>query len=109
MNKKIAIIGTNGLPGRYGGWDQLLNHLTKQLNTKYEITVYTSSFNAIKGLKSYNGAIIKVIPLKANGMQSIFYDAFSMVHACYKKSDILLILGTSGCIFLPFIKPFAKK
>jgi len=29
MNKKtVAIIGTNGLPGKYGGWDQLVNNLT---------------------------------------------------------------------------------
>jgi glycosyltransferase involved in cell wall biosynthesis len=106
--KKIAIIGTNGLPGRYGGWDQLLNHLTLTLSEKYEIIVYTSSYNAVKGLKEYNGAKIKIIPLKANGIQSILYDGLSMFDACLKY-DILLILGTSGCIFLPFIRPFSKK
>lgn len=107
--KKIAIIGTNGLPGRYGGWDQLLNHLTVSLNESYEITVYTSSYNAVKGLKEYNGAQLTVIPLKANGMQSILYDGVSILDACVKRYDILLILGTSGCIFLPLLKPFARK
>ncbi|MFV8366702.1 DUF1972 domain-containing protein [Flavobacterium sp. XS1P27] len=106
--KKIAIIGTNGLPGRYGGWDQLLNHLTSTLRSEYEITVYTSSFNAVKGLKTFNGAKLRIIPLKANGIQSILYDGVSMIDACY-KSDIMLILGTSGCVFLPFVKPFSKK
>lgn len=108
MKQKLAIIGTNGLPGRYGGWDQLLNHLTLLLNEKYEIVVYTSSFNAVKGLKEYNGAKIKIIPLKANGIQSVLYDGVSMFDACLKY-DILLVLGTSGCIFLPIIKLFNKK
>lgn len=107
--KKIAIIGTNGLPGRYGGWDQLLNHLTYQLQDEYSITVYTSKYNAVKDLKEFNGARIKIIPLKANGVQSIPYDIVSMIDATVNKYDILLILGTSGCIFLPFLKPFAKK
>ena len=106
--KKIAIIGTNGLPGRYGGWDQLLNHLTNSLSEKYEIIVYTSSYNAVKGLKEYNGAKLKVIPLKANGIQSVLYDGISMLDASFKY-DILLVLGTSGCIFLPIIKLFNKK
>lgn len=108
MKTKIAIIGTNGLPGRYGGWDQLLNHLTKSLSEKHEIIVYTSSYNAVKGLKEYNGAKLKIIPLKANGFQSVLYDGISMFHAVIKY-DILLILGTSGCIFLPFMKIFNKK
>lgn len=108
MKLKIAIIGTNGLPGRYGGWDQLLNHLTDDLKDQFSFSVYTSSYNAIKGLKKYNDAKLIIIPLKANGVQSILYDMVSMLHAviCY---DILLVLGTSGCIFLPFIKLFKKK
>lgn len=109
MRKKtVAIIGTNGLPGRYGGWDQLLNHLTLLLKDDFSIVVYTSSYNAVKGLKEYNGAKLKIIPLKANGLQSIFYDGISMLHAafCY---DVLLVLGTSGCIFLPLIRLFRKR
>jgi glycosyltransferase involved in cell wall biosynthesis len=102
---KIAIIGTNGLPGRYGGWDQLLNHLTIILSKKYEIIVYTSKYNAIPGLKEFNNSKIRVLPLKANGIQSIFYDGYSMFESSL-KCDILLVLGTSGCIFLPFIKLF---
>lgn len=108
-NKKtIGIIGTNGLPGRYGGWDQLLNHLTILLRNRFSFIVYTSSFNAKKGLTKVNGAKLKIIHLKANGVQSIPYDILSMIHAAHKY-DILLVLGTSGCIFLPIIKLFRKK
>jgi glycosyltransferase involved in cell wall biosynthesis len=106
--KKIAIIGTNGLPGKYGGWDQLLNHLTLFLGTKFEITVYTSSHNAVVGLKTFNNAKIKIVNLKANGYQSVFYDGYSLFHAVLNY-DVLLVLGTSGCIFMPFIKLFGKK
>jgi glycosyltransferase involved in cell wall biosynthesis len=106
--KSIAIIGTNGLPGRYGGWDQLLNHITFYLGTKYQIIVYTSSHNSVKGLKTFNGAKIKIVHLKANGYQSVFYDGFSLFHAAIHY-DVLLIFGTSGCIFLPIIKLFRKK
>lgn len=106
--RKVGIIGTNGLPGRYGGWDQLLNHLTINLRDQYSFVVYTSSYNPESHLKEVNGAKLKVIKLKANGVQSIPYDIISMIHAVFHY-DILLILGTSGCIFLPIIKLFGKK
>jgi glycosyltransferase involved in cell wall biosynthesis len=102
--KKIAIIGTNGLPGKYGGWDQLLNHLTADLNCVYSISVYTSSYDAVDGIREFNGAVLPIIPLRANGPQSVPYDIISMFHAILCKNDLLLVLGTSGCIFFPILK-----
>jgi glycosyltransferase involved in cell wall biosynthesis len=109
IKKSIGIIGTNGLPGRYGGWDQLLNHLTDNLRDDFSFVVYTSSYNAQKGLKEFNEAELKIIPLKANGVLSIPYDIASMIHAIYKRYDFLLVLGTSGCLFLPVAKLFGRK
>lgn len=108
MKKRVAIIGTNGLPGNYGGWDQLLKHLTNNLREQFSFVVYTSSYNAVPGLKEYNGAIIKIVKLKANGIQSIPYDIISMLHAVI-NCDVLFICGTSGCIALPFMRLFGKK
>ena len=36
---KVAIVGTNGLPAKYGGYETLVNYLTL-LNTELEIDVY---------------------------------------------------------------------
>lgn len=106
--KTVGIIGTNGLPGKYGGWDQLVNHLTLNLKSQFDFIVYTSSFNAEPGLIEYNGAKLKIINLKANGIQSIFYDMVSLFHAGF-KCDVMFVCGTSGCVFLPFIRLFGKK
>jgi len=108
MNKKIGIIGTNGLPGKYGGWDQLVNHLTKNLRDKYSFLVYTSYTNAEPGLTEYNGAKLKIVKFKANGVQSIPYDIYSLFHAGL-RCDVIYICGTSGCLSLPLIKLFGKK
>jgi glycosyltransferase involved in cell wall biosynthesis len=108
MKTKVAIIGTNGLPGKYGGWDQLVNHITLNLKDRFSFFVYTSYFNAEKGLTEYNKAKLIIIGLKANGIQSILYDMISLLHAAVKY-DILLVLGISGCVFLPLIKLFNKK
>ncbi len=107
--KTIYIVGTNGLLVRYGGWDMLLHHLTLILSKDYEIYVYTSMFEALKGVKEHNGASIKVLPLKANGIQSIFYDFFAMMDASICRADHILVLGVSGGFFFPLFKFFKSK
>ncbi len=108
--EKLAIIGTVGLPARYGGFETLVEELVKYLNKDFDITVYCSGkfYAKEERLETYNGAKLKYIPLEANGFQSIPYDIYSIFHAAF-KADILLILGVSGCIVLPFVKFFSKK
>lgn len=101
--KKIAIIGTVGLPSKYGGWETLVDQLTKSLKGIFDFTVYCSSKKYSERQSSYNGAKLVYIDLDANGSQSIIYDLVSMLRSM-RSADVLLILGVSGCVFLPIIK-----
>lgn len=106
--KKIAIIGTNGLPGRYGGWDQLMEHLTKMLSIKYNFIVYCQSPKDKVKLSHYNGAKLVYLPLKANGWQSILYDILSSIHAIF-YADTILLLGGAGTLMFPILRLFNKE
>ena len=108
MHKKIAIIGTVGLPAKYGGFETLAEYLTNYLGDKFDITVYCSSKSYENQLEYYNNAKLEYIALNANGVQSIPYDIISIFKAL-RYADTLLILGVSGCTILPFIKIFTKK
>lgn len=108
--KKIAIIGTAGIPARYGGFETLAHHLAIQLQDECELSVYCSSkFYAKSERKKYwNKARLFHLPLNANGIQSIPYDIISIFHALF-YADVLIILGVSGAIVLPFVKLFSRK
>ena len=108
MLKKIAIIGTVGLPAKYGGFETLTEHLTKDLGDKFDITVFCSSTYYKTKLKTHNNAKLKYVPLNANGIQSILYDIVSIFYALL-FADTLLILGVSGCIVLPIVKLISSK
>jgi glycosyltransferase involved in cell wall biosynthesis len=108
---RVAIIGTTGLPAKYGGFETLAHHLVDRLNQRYDLTVYCSSkYFAEKGKRRthFNGAKLYYLPLNANGYQSIMYDFISIIHAI-RNSEVLLILGVSGTLLLPIIKLFSKK
>ena len=100
----IAIIGTVGVPACYGGFETLVENLLDEKPTEKNITVYCSSKSYVDRPTSYKNALLKYIPLNANGAQSIPYDIWSICHAVYKRTDNILLLGVSGAICLPFVR-----
>ena len=108
--KKIAIIGTAGVPGRYGGFETLAHHLVLNLSKDFKISVYNSTHTYAENErpKFWEGGRIFYIPLNANGWQSIIYDIISITHALF-YADILIVLGVSGGIVFPFVRWFTNK
>lgn len=101
---KISIVGTVGLPACYGGWETLVDNMVKFRNDKIDYTVYCSSKNYTKKLDSYNGAKLVYLPISANGISSIVYDVFSLIHTWFTRPKVVVILGVSGCVFLPIYR-----
>ncbi|MCU0323619.1 MAG: DUF1972 domain-containing protein [Chitinophagaceae bacterium] len=107
---KIAIIGTVGLPAKYGGFETLAEHLVDEMSNQFDISVYCTKKKYPKGSrpKKYKGAKLIYLPFDANGLQSVVYDSLSILHALF-FADVLLILGVSGGFMLPFVKLFTNK
>lgn len=106
---KVAIIGTQGVPAQYGGFESLVENLLGDYcpeDVKY--TVFCSGKDMPWRLDNYKGANLKYIPLRANGFQSVPYDVVSMCKSL-KGYDAILILGVSGCLFLPFLRMISSS
>ena len=103
---RISIIGTVGVPACYGGFESLVDNLLDFTPQNVEYTVFCSAKKYEKRLSSYKGAKLVYLEKDANGIESIFYDFEGMMRSL--DSDIMLILGVSGCMFLPFIRRLFK-
>lgn len=105
--KKVALIGTNGIPAQYGGIETLAEYLARDLNEEYDLYCYCSKTPKEKQLETYRNTKLIYLPLKANGWQSIFYDGWSILRSLCKH-DVLVILGCSCPFVMPF-KSLTKK
>ena len=102
--KRVAIIGSVGVPANYGGFESLVENLIDNYSDeRVQYTVFCSSTAYSTQLKTYKNATLKYLPLRANGFQSIPYDIISLLWATY-VSDVILILGVSGSCFLPIYR-----
>lgn len=107
--KKVVIIGIQGVPASYGGFESLVeNIIGENQSSDISYTIYCSSKDMKTILPEYKGAKLRYIPLHANGIQSIPYDIWAMLRSI-RGFDTILVLGTSGCLFLPFLKLLSGK
>lgn len=103
---RVAVIGTAGLPAKYGGFETLAQNLVLQgeVHEDLEFIVFCSG-----GIDEHFGkAKLVHLSLSANGVQSIAYDFISVISALNRQSDVLLILGVSGAVILPFVRLFSS-
>lgn len=105
----VAIVGTQGVPATYGGFESLVeNLLGDNCPEDVHYTVFCSAKDMPNRISEYKGASLKYIPLKANGIQSVPYDMVSMCR-CLRGFDVILVLGVSGGLFLPIFNLLNSK
>jgi glycosyltransferase involved in cell wall biosynthesis len=94
MKITVAIIGSHGIPARYGGFETFTEHLAQLLSKEdFEITVVNERDNDSNGITE-----IKIIRSKYNKSQSpvAFYrDSISLV----KGNQVVIVCGSAGSIY----------
>lgn len=104
---KVAIVGTRGVPARYGGFETLAENLVRADGARERgdrLVVYCSRAPGAPAPANFLDAELVHLRLGANGVQSVLYDAVSMADAVRRGCDVLLVLGVSGAIALPLIR-----
>lgn len=106
---KVAIIGTQGVPARYGGFETMVeNIIGENCSSDIQYTIFCSSKDMKSRLTQYKDAQLIYIPLKANGVQSTIYDGLSLFKAI-RGFDVVVVLGVSGGLFFPLFRLFNRK
>jgi glycosyltransferase involved in cell wall biosynthesis len=90
---RIGILGTRGIPARYGGFETLAEELSSRLAARgHDVTVYTRTRYAESGLSSWCGAKIRVLPtIPSKYFDTVVHGALSGVDAAFERFDAVLI------------------
>lgn len=108
---KVSIVGTNGVPAAYGGFESLADNLVKHLGGIVDFTVYCSKKQKKKHYiegKTYYNARLKYSIWEANGMQSLLYDVTTFIKAVF-KDDVILYFGPAVAFLMPILRFFGCK
>ncbi len=107
--KKVAILGTVGVPACYGGFETMVeNILGDNCSPDVEYTIFCSASNYKEKLTTYKGAKLVYLPFKANGVQSMIFDSVSILKSI-KGFDTVVMLGVNFTFLFPIFKLFSKS
>lgn len=104
---RVAVIGSQGVPAQYGGFETLVENIISHRSDNVLYTIFCSRPDMDTDLSSYKGCRLEYISMRAHGIMSVPYDILSMIKAI-RGYDVLLILGVSGCVFLPVIRMLTR-
>jgi glycosyltransferase involved in cell wall biosynthesis len=102
---RIAILGTRGIPARYGGFETLAEELSAGLAARgHDVTVYTRTRYAEPGLTSWRGAKIRVLPtIPSKYLDTVVHGWLSAFDAALARYDAVLVCNAinAASSFLP--------
>lgn len=109
---KIAIVGTRGIPNRYGGFEQCAEYLAEGLVKRgHQVTVYSSSIHPYKEATWKGVNIVHCNnPEDKLGTAGLFiYDLNCILHTRKQQYDVILMLGYTSSSVWGWLYPKSKS
>jgi glycosyltransferase involved in cell wall biosynthesis len=103
---RVALIGSRGIPGRYGGYETLMEELASRLVARgFEVTVYCRSHVTPRGLTEHKGARLVVLPtIRTKYLDTPVHTFLSCFHALGAAYDAALVVNSANALFVPLLR-----
>jgi len=105
---KIAIIGTRGIPARYGGFETCVDEVSTRLARRgHDVSVYCRKSNYDYTEAYYNGIRLVVLPsVKSKSLDTLSHSGLSTLHLLMSRWDVVHVYGLGNAVFLVLLKLF---
>ena len=103
---RIAILGTRGIPGSYGGFETFAEHLSTRLAARgHEVTVYCRAHYVSPRQLEYHGVKLKILPtIRHKYFDTVVHTFLSAIHAISGRYDAVLICNCANAPFVPILR-----
>ena len=95
---KIAIIGSRGYPIVYSGYETFVKELSERLVAQnISVRVYCQQHLFSARPKNLNGVDLVYMPtVQTKSLNQLVHSFFSMIHACFSKTDVILVVNAAN-------------
>lgn len=103
---RVAIVGTRGVPAKYGGFETFAQEVSPLLADKgLEVTVFCDRNELGEG--TYKGVKLSYSTTTKNERPLYYY--YETLHRALKNNDIVIVTGTAGSFFYFLNLIYRKK
>ncbi len=95
---RIAIVGTRGIPARYGGFETFAEELSSRLAARgHRVLVYCREKHAEA---SYRGVVLKYLPtIRHKYFDTVVHTLVSTLHLAFTRQDAVLYCNAANAVF----------
>lgn len=114
---KIAIMGHKRIPSNEGGIEKgVEQHAVRMAAFGHDVAVYNRGGHNVFGkeydkkkLKEYKGVKIVTVPTPKGSLGVIIYSLLAVIHAGFKRYDVISIRASGPCAMIPLAKFFRLR
>jgi glycosyltransferase involved in cell wall biosynthesis len=101
----VALIGSRGIPARYGGYETLMEELSVRLLARgFRVTVYCRSHSTPPRLRLYRGVELVVLPtIRTKHLDTPVHTLLACLHAGARGFDAALLVNSANAMFVPLL------
>ena len=102
---RIAILGTRGIPARYGGFETFAEELSTRLAARgHQVWVYCREKQEAS---AYKGVFLRYLPsIRHKYLDTLAHTFFSTLHLLARRVDVALYCNGANAIFTPLPRLF---
>ncbi len=95
---RIAILGTRGIPARYGGFETLAEQLSARLAARgHEVTVYCRRpFTKPDDVVAPGVRRVILPTISSKHFDTAFHTLLSLIHVSFTKADVVFICNVAN-------------
>lgn len=105
---RIAILGTRGIPGNYGGFETFAEELSARLVERgHEVVVYCRTGNGPRHLREHRGARLVHLPaIRHKYAETLSHTFVSAIHALFGRYDIVYVCNSANApiCLIPWVR-----
>lgn len=103
---RVALLGSRGIPARYGGYETLMEELAARLAARgWDVTVYCRAHTTPRGLARHRGARLVVLPtIRTKYLDTPVHTLLSCLHATGGGYDAALLVNSANALFIPLLR-----
>ena len=103
---RIALVGTRGVPARYGGFETCVEQVGLRLvRAGHEVVVYCRTPHDQPKPAEYEGTQLVHLPtMRKKSLETLSHTALSTLHLMRHKVDAAIVFNAANAVFLPLLR-----
>jgi len=103
---RIALVGTRGVPARYGGFETCVEQVGLRLvKAGHEVVVYCRTEDGAERPETFEGMQLVHLPaLRKKSLETLSHTALSVLHLLRHKPDAAIVFNAANSVFLPVLR-----